>query len=97
MSRNIICDGERCHVRSRQLRGTSAAQSTKARVRLKSHYDFIVWGSGTSGSVVAARLAADVNTQVLLREAGGTDETDVITTDLDFAIFVLESIQNDDN
>jgi len=46
---------------------------------------------------VAARLAADVNTQVLLREAGGTDETDVITTDLDFAIFVLESIQNDDN
>jgi len=64
---------------------------------LKSHYDFIVCGAGTSGSVVAARLAADLNTQVLLLEAGGTDETDVITTDLDFAIFVLESIQNNDN
>lgn len=29
---------------------------------LKSHYDFIVCGAGTSGSVVAARLAADPNT-----------------------------------
>lgn len=46
---------------------------------LKSHYDFIVCGSGTSGSVVAGRLAADLNTQVLLLEAGGTDETDLIT------------------
>ena len=41
---------------------------------LKSRYDFIVCGAGTSGSVVAARLAADLNTQVLLLEAGGTDE-----------------------
>src|SRR5215510_10855447 len=46
---------------------------------LKSHYDFIVCGSGSSGSVVAARLAADLKTQVLLLEAGGTDETDLIT------------------
>ena len=46
---------------------------------LKSHYDFIVCGSGTSGSVVAARLAADPKAQVLLLEAGGTDETDLIT------------------
>jgi choline dehydrogenase len=38
---------------------------------LKSHYDFIVCGAGTSGCVVAARLAADLNTQVLLLEAGG--------------------------
>src|SRR5262249_44496665 len=46
---------------------------------LKSHYDFIVCGAGTSGCVVAARLAADPKIQVLLLEAGGTDETDLIT------------------
>ncbi|HEX6501652.1 MAG TPA: GMC family oxidoreductase N-terminal domain-containing protein [Terriglobales bacterium] len=46
---------------------------------LKSHYDFIVCGAGTSGSVVAARLGADQNTQVLLLEAGGSDETDLVT------------------
>ena len=46
---------------------------------MKSHYDFIVCGAGTSGSVVAARLAADPMIQVLLLEAGGTDETDLVT------------------
>src|SRR5262249_10793215 len=46
---------------------------------LKSHYDFIVCGAGTSGCVVAARLASDPKIQVLLLEAGGTDETDLIT------------------
>src|SRR6516162_4224333 len=45
---------------------------------LKPHYDFIVCGAGTSGSVVAARLAADLTTQVLVLEAGGTDETDLV-------------------
>lgn len=38
---------------------------------LKSHYYFIVCGSGTSDSVVAARLASDLNTQVMLLEHGG--------------------------
>src|SRR5262250_1810640 len=46
---------------------------------LKSHYDFILCGAGTSGSVVAARLAADPKNQVLVLEAGGTDETDLVT------------------
>jgi choline dehydrogenase len=45
---------------------------------LKSPYDFIVCGAGTSGCVVAARLAADPNTHVLLLEAGGTDEKDLV-------------------
>jgi choline dehydrogenase len=46
---------------------------------LKSHYDIVVCGAGTSGCVLAARLAADSDTQVLLLEAGGSDETDLVT------------------
>jgi choline dehydrogenase len=41
-------------------------------------FDYIVCGAGTSGCVVAGRLAADLKTQVLLLEAGGTDDTDLV-------------------
>ena len=52
---------------------------TKLISQLKPHYDFIVCGSGSSGSVVAGRLAENPDAQVLLVEAGGTDETELIT------------------
>lgn len=50
------------------------ANQHKLTAELKSHYDFIVCGSGSSGSVVARRLAEDAKVSVLLLEAGGSDD-----------------------
>src|SRR5215813_13482243 len=55
------------------------ANQQQVAAKLPAKFDYIVCGAGTSGCVVAARLAADRKTQVLLLEAGGSDEAEVIT------------------
>jgi choline dehydrogenase len=50
-----------------------AINQAARRAALRSNYDYIVIGSGASGSVVARRLAENRDAQVLLLEGGGED------------------------
>jgi choline dehydrogenase len=56
------------------------ARDNQARLSaaLRPCYNFIVCGAGASGSVVARRLAENPEAQVLLLEAGGSDEAESV-------------------
>jgi len=69
----VLTEGRRTkefvkRVRSNQLR---------LRSELQPRYDFIVCGSGSSGSVVAGAVGRKLRRRVLLIEAGGCDDVPV--------------------
>jgi choline dehydrogenase len=66
-------------VRSMEFAARVEANQSRLAGALRQTYDFVVCGSGSSGSVVARRLAENPAASVLLLEAGGPDDLPEIT------------------